>query len=358
MSRAENTLRRYVYMDVVRIVGCVLVICLHMATLDVKAFSTTGVEWKVMNFLDSVGINGISLFFMISGALFLRKETDTSLKYIWKKIGILFVVYIISLFGYNIIPFVKGWEPWKPEYLKVDLLGNILCGEGIYHLGFMPTLMVLYGLTPILKEAFADRKNCEYFLILFAIFGALIPFALRFDFENKSVLQSVQDRFGLFFLTGHVGYFVLGHYLHEFGGKLSRKKAVAAILVAVSTVLFTMLCNHKDAVARNDFSTIANTPLSVTGLLFASSVFMLIKTGMANYRSVKGEKVLRDLASLTFGIYLVHPFIMNTFIKPYPWREVIGNYGLLVVSRFLFVILVSAVITSVLKKLPFIKRLL
>lgn len=358
MSEATGKSTRHVYMDVVRIVGCVLVILLHMATLDVKSFSTTGIEWKVMNFMDSVGMTGISFFFMISGALFLRSDADVSLKYIWKKIGILLLVYVVSLFCYNIIPFVKGWEPWELYYLKVDLLGNILLGEGIYHLGFLPTLMVLYALTPILKDAFASKKNCEYFLILFAVFGAAIPLALRFEFDNKLVLQSFQDRFGLFFLTGHIGYFVLGHYLHEFVGKLNRKQVVVAVLVTIGASIFTIMCNHVDAVARNDFSTIANTPLSLSGWLFAGSVYMLIKTGMADYQSAKGARILKYLSSLTFGIYLIHPFIMNTFIKPYPWSEVIGVYGLLVVSRILFVIVVSALITAILKKIPLLKKVL
>ncbi len=357
MSGSETT-KRYIYMDVVRIVGCLLVICLHMATLDVKLFSTTGVEWKVMNFMESIGMNGISFFFMISGALFLRKESDVSLKYIWKKIGILAIVYVVCLFGYNVLPFVKGWEPWEWQYLKVDLFGNMLRGIGIYHLGFFPTLIVLYALTPMLKPAFAEKKNCEYFLMLFLVFGAFLPYLLRFEFDNKDILQSVQDRFGLFMLTGHVGYFVLGHYLHEFGRRLARKGVVLAGVIIVGVVLFTMHCNHQDAVARNDFSILANTPLSITGILFASSVYMLIKTCMERFQSIKGESLLRYLASLTFGIYLVHPLILNEVIKVYPWNAYIPVYKLLVISRYLFVVLTAGVLTAVLKKIPLVKKLL
>ena len=358
MSGEGKTSNRYIYMDAVRIIGCLLVICLHMATLDVKLFSTTGVEWKVMNFMESVGMNGIALFFMISGALFLRQESDTSLKYVWKKIGILLLVYIICLIGYNILPFVKGWEPWEWHYIKMDLLKNVLYGEGIYHLVFLPTLMVLYALSPILKPAFAEKKLCEYFLVLFVIFGALFPYALRFEFEGKVFLQSVQDRFGLFFLTGHLGYFVLGHYLHEYGRRLSKKGAIAAGVLAVCTVIFTMLCNRRDAVARNDFSIIANTPLSVTGILFTGSVFCLIRTGMDSFRSEKGERLIKYLASLTFGIYLVHPLIMNEIIKVYPWNDIIPVYGILVICRYLFVVITAGLISAVLKKIPLIKKLL
>lgn len=358
MSGNTESSTRYVYMDVVRIVGCILVICLHMATVDINRFSLNGIEWKVMNTMDSIGMTGISFFFMISGALFLRADSNLTLKYVWKKIGGLFLVYVIALFGYSIIPFIRGWEPWEWYYIKNDIVDKVLYGTSMYHLGFPPVLMVLYALSPILKDAFATKKNCEYFLVLFTVFGAIIPFLLLFDFDFKSYLQSFQNRLGLFWLTGHIGYFVLGHYLHSFVGKLNRKKVILAIGVAFGASMVTIFCNHRDAVSKNGFSVIANTPLSITGFLFAISVYMLIKTGMAAYKSEIGIKLLRYASGLTFGVYLIHPFILNTFVLPYSWGDVIGNYGVLVISRILFVIVVSSLITAVLKLIPGVKRLL
>ena len=358
MSREKTVSARFAYMDVLRIIGCILVMWLHMATLDDKFFSVAGVEWKVMNFMDSIGMTGIAFFYMISGALFLRKDSKLTNRYVWKKVGMLFVVYVVSLIIYNIIPFVRGWEPWEWYYISIDLIGNVLKGIGIYHLWFPPSLMMLYLLSPILKDAFAEKKSCEYFLTLFAVFGVTIPLLLRLDIPYKDILQSIQFRFGQEWFLGHLGYFVLGHYLHEFVGKLDKKKSVLAVVTAIGTVAFTMVVNHADAVAKNGFSTKANSPLTLNGFLFVLCVFLLVKSWTPMELSEKKAKVLRYVAGLTFGIYLVHPLVMSQLMTLIPWNEVFGVFVVKVVVRFLFVLMMSALITAVLKCIPGVKRFL
>ena len=86
MDKSQGTTSRYVYMDLARVVACILVVCVHIAALDFNNYSIQSMEWKLLNAMDSLGLMGVPLFFMLSGALFLNSDRQLSVAYVWKKI--------------------------------------------------------------------------------------------------------------------------------------------------------------------------------------------------------------------------------------------------------------------------------
>lgn len=357
MGESKVNSTRHVYMDVIRIIACVLVILVHVSAIDWSICMATDSQWMVLNVINSLGMSGVPLFFMISGALFLRKESELNVKYIWKKILFILLFYLSCLFFYNIFPFICGRISWERNTIKQNLIGNILYGGGIYHLWFLPKLMVLYALAPILKSGLATKKNCEYFLVLFAIFGLTIPLVLRYDFSAHSYLESIQTRFGLFGLADSMGYFILGHYLHEFSGELSKKKQILAACVAGGMMVFIMVCNYFEGLSKGAPTSNMSTPMSITCFVFVSSLYLLIKGYMTGYRPKKGDIILKYLSSLTLGIYFIHPFLIENILGRLGLEKLVANYAVLTIIRIMIVIVLSGVIAAILKKIPILKKI-
>lgn len=51
------------YMDLIRVIACVLVVLVHVSALGWNEVSVCSDKWQVMNAFDCLGILGVPLFF-------------------------------------------------------------------------------------------------------------------------------------------------------------------------------------------------------------------------------------------------------------------------------------------------------
>lgn len=354
------TKNRHQYLDLIRVVSCVLIICTHVSAVDFSTFPVNSLNWNILNIFNCIGINGVPLFFMISGALILHKDYQISLKKLWiQKIGRLLAAYYVTLFFYNLLPFLKGYVPFQWEIIKEDLIEAVLYEKGIYHLWFLPVLVVLYFLAPILKEAFQTKKICAYYLILFAVIGALLPTLLFFDLPGpiRRFVTHYQGKASLFMVVGYIGYFVLGHYLHSYLEELSGRKVLFIWLTTGAALLFTILTGGYFSLKQGSPSSLTNTPLSLNVLISSSGIYILFKHYCSRIHFSKGFDLIKKLSKYTFGIYLFHPFVLGNI-------PLITNLGQWLPGSFFLTILQVAltgfltfVIVAVIKKIPLLTKI-
>lgn len=326
MSKTSLHRPHYYYLDILRIISCFLIVGVHVSALNWNDVSVSTSDWQIMNLYDCICILGVPLFFMISGALFLQEDSALQLRKLYfKNIFRLFLVYHIWLLFYNVLPFLRGEISFTIDNIKYELLDQFLCGIGIYHLWFLPELIILYMLSPILKEAFRKKEICQYFLVLFAIFGAFLPMILQYYFPYRKYVASYYERSSLVMMTGYIGYFVLGHYLHTYHIDVSKKpkRLLLWLLVMISCTITIVACSI-DALHKNQPSTILNTPFTLASMVACFGIFTLCKYYCRTI-TLPANGWLHRFASLTFGIYLLHPFMLQivekvgiTTLQPHP----------------------------------------
>lgn len=344
---------RCVYFDVIRIVACILVVCIHVSAMDFTVFEESVGSWFVLNVINCIGMNGVPLFFMLSGALMLADTYTITFKKLFGKVLKLGALYYLVLFAYNLVPFLRGWVEWSPIMIRECLIEGVLYEGGVYHLWFLPVMILLYLLTPILKEAFRKPKVCEYFLILFFLGEALLYTLTLFEYNGaiKRFVVYCQEKNSIFPLGAYIGYFVLGHYLHSFVGKVSRRKVILIGITAIIANIFTIMTCYMDAINKEYASSVANTPLALGVLISSSGIFVLMKQFCNNIQGEKKIKVLRYIASCTLGIYLLHPMVMNNIGFIQDMHLVISNVLLLAVVKLISVTLISFLVVMILKGL-------
>lgn len=74
MGEKNSQIYRLIYLDFLRVISILAVLIIHVAGEKITECDVNSAEWMTMNVYDSVSRWGVSVFIMISGALFLSKK--------------------------------------------------------------------------------------------------------------------------------------------------------------------------------------------------------------------------------------------------------------------------------------------
>lgn len=300
---------RIAYLDLVRVIAGILVVMVHISAQQIASLPMDGMAFAVTNAFNCLAFSGVALFVMISGALALRPERETDLKsLLWHKALHFFALYYIWKAFYQVIDMLEKGESFTLFNIKNDVVLALIQKRGYYHLWFLPMIAMLYMAVPIVKKGFAQKNVCRYFLCVFFITALFVPTLLHYEFKFKYLLADFFASNDFYFFGGYLGYFVLGHYLHNWRETFTRKRRVVLYAAGGSCFLLACVLGTLDARAAGQLSYHMNTPLAATTFFTAAAIFV---AGQSVDRkavcSAKTEKMLTFLASTVFGVYLLHP---------------------------------------------------
>ncbi len=330
------------WMDFMRLVGALLVTLAHV---DVGG---NGPFWADRIFY-TISRNGVPLFFMMSGFLLLSKEEDllTFFRKRGLKILIPFLVWSAIYEIYNSHPFAESGVSFGG---LLDLLIRILRGPRATHLWFFYSLIGLYFFTPILRHfvAHAPKADLLYVIVLWFF---ITPF--MYILEEYT---SVKIVFETYFAVGYIGYFLLGHFL---GGLETSPRLlwIASALFAVGFVS-TFAVFYFDLPPQNNEFPFRSYP-SINIVVMAIGAYLLLKAA--------GERMPAWLANLssrvspsTFGIYLVHSFVLVAMVAAWDAFGFATNVGpsILVIPIVALVgFLISWGITAAMRIIPILREI-
>lgn len=304
--------QRILYLDVIRVVACLMVIAMH-APVSGEGATTHGPFLVLTSYLTAPCV---PLFFMVSGALLLPcREGITARAYLAKRIGKIAgptVCFSLLYIALNISQMEIGGKTIVLSLLSIPFSAQ---GHGI--LWFMYTLMGLYLLVPILSPWIrrASKREIELYLVLWFV-TLLYPYIgllLQCNTGNTGVL---------YYFSGYVGYFLLGHYL-------SRNMLPLKVLLSVSLFVLPLPLFNKLLGWELDFYTVF-WYLSAPVAILTASWFCCIKRffSTVGVRLSSLTKALTVVSNLSFGIYLVHIFVMRTLLWNWSLIYSIKNYYL------------------------------
>ena len=226
----ENS--RIVFLDYLRVIACLMVIIVHC----VEPFYLGGKGTLIQNWsdgfwctvIDSALRAAVPLFVMASSYLQFPVKYDT-LTFFKKRLVRVGVPFVIFSLLYTLIP-LYGTDGFQPTLNVQRVLLNFVGSAG--HLWFIYMLLGLYLLMPMLSPWIdkISKKEEQIFLILWG-FTTTIPF-FRLQAQSLFDLPEVWgeaswNEFGTFYyVSGFVGYMVLGHYFRKHVGTLSWKKTL------------------------------------------------------------------------------------------------------------------------------------
>ena len=337
--------KRVLYFDILKAIAIFFVIFIHVISEYWDNLNVDSINFVILSLLDSISRFCVPIYFMVSGALFLNEEKTVTIKDVFKKyVPKVFILYVFWNLIYNFINIIMI----KKSIITLNVIRSIiidtLLGNGLFHLYFLPIIIIFYLSLPILKQITKkENKNIlKYFVFLLFIF---LSFNKILDYLfDINILYP-------FLFDGYLIYFILGYYLNTFD--LSKKKTntiyILGIVGFIITFLGTVICSKEISKTEVFFKYI-----SFNVVMYSSAFFLFAKN---NFYKIN-EKVLNILSKTNFGMYLIHGIVLG-------FMEYIGMFKLLdkisipvsVIINTIIIYILSFITVFISLKIPAIKYL-
>lgn len=365
LSTAQNG--RIKYFEIMRIVAIALVIFNHLPGYTLYMTTTGARQWIDMVISMITRIN-VPIFFMISGALLLKKEEDY-LHVLKKRALRILIVIVLFNFGLFVLCTVKAqvkggvYDSSLKNLIHGIFAGTLERAESYWFLyAYLGFLLMLPFLQRIAKGI---TKNEFYaIIVLHFIISSLIPIANCIIGAMSGERIALSGSFAVSLATVKAFFYpLIGYYLDNCvdiesvsAGKMGKLWILTAAGICISCII-TFLAGVRKGEFSQDY-------VQLFDYVSAITIFLFIKKCVVSRKEKKAEtkKVFFDIGfvgSLTFGIYLFDPYIKEIIYNPFS-RAAEKILPVMVVS-FLWIpisMLVGGTITAILKKIPPFRRLL
>lgn len=303
-------MKRKFWADALRALSIFMVVVIHSSAKILYEWGSTISgdlsiwAWNFANILNSFSRISVPVFVMLSGAFLLSR--NESLELFFKK---------------RIPRIVVPWMLWGTiqllynlDFSITQLSSNFTSKIAATYFGgfwFMPMILGLYLLTPIIKHFTKTAKNKEfmYFFSLWFLFASLIPTLNQVFGKNIS--------FQLPIFIQYLGYFVAGYFLvHKIKiskAQLNQTKLlfiISSFVIALGTLSFTQLNGQFNSTLYEYLSFFVVTT-SITGFLSFKSIFETSSI----FKSKKIQLKISKIGRASLGIFLSHALILDILTK-------------------------------------------
>jgi len=338
---------RYVaWLDGARALACIGIVLLHVATA-VRLVSPIGtLDWWTGNVYGVMGRWCVPAFVMISGALLLdpgRAETATA--FYKKRLSRILVPFVFWTVFYLAWAFFKSAMKGEPLPAS-ELARRWFSGRPHYHLWFLYMLLGLYWCAPFLRYVVARAPRGELVGAVVVMFIIAAAQAMWTGLRG----QPEGSLFVVWFLP-YVPYFVVGHLLCSAPPQPTRPWLWGVL--AASFAATVCACYWVSVYVGPAQGLYFHWPLSVTVIPMSLAVMFVLRDVRLPGLS---KATLKKMASLTLGIYVVHPLFLEVVNYDGLWTKRIDP---IVSVPFLTVVVfvLSVAATWMMSRVPLLKRL-
>lgn len=342
--------QRELHYDILRIFAAFSVVMLHSAAQHWYTLDIYGSDWIIANSYDAVFRFGVPVFVMISGALFLSPSYKLDIKRLYRRnilrMAIIYVLWSVLYGVYDVIS--NGYYNYGLKVILRELI------YGRYHLWFLPMIIGIYMLLPMLKTwiEHADKKQVEYILILFFVFQIGVWTIKSLTVTDE--LHYILTKLDIELVTSYIGYFLWGHYLANIG-LADRLKKLSYILIIPAVILNIVLGTAMAWKYDKAIGEVYNS-FGLFTFIIVTVLFVFAKEKWSKGISSKGLSwIIKEMSANTLGVYLMHimllEFLERCGIHSMMINNVVG-IPLLAVVCFIVCMIVSAL----LRRVPVIGR--
>jgi surface polysaccharide O-acyltransferase-like enzyme len=205
---------------------------------------------------------------------------------------------------------------------------------------FLGALIIIYISFPLLDRTFINGK--KYFEITAIILIGLQIFVdginIYYSINYNKVFQELIPQ--TFRIESHLSYFLIGGIVRKYNNKLRKYASLPLICIVYLISIYYQFYMIKTIYPNLHCEYFYN---SIITIILSVSIFVYIIN-----KNIKSDIIVK-ISKLTMLIYIIHPFIINLYNK---YIEININ-----MIKLLSVFLISTIISSVITKIPYTKRL-
>lgn len=355
MMNQNTKAKRNINFDLLRIIACMLVICCHVATVEIESGPIFTEKWISAHILNGIGHTGSILFLFLSGTLLLDDQYNFQPKKFYLNNFLkLLVAYQLWVIAYNVIGVIQRGN-FETAYLK-DIVINSIAGQAGYHFWYVPVLLGIYLILPMLRAICKASKWVPvYFVALFFAIQIVFNAILSFDFKYKYFVELLINRIPLTLVNHYVGYFVMGYVLYRFLKEEKIKRpAVCGGVFFIGGIIIGLSADLVLSVQSGTPVTTFNDIFTISSCFSAVGMFLLMNAKQITFRE-KWQRMVVTLSGLTFGVYMIHPLFMGAVITLWRYMDFLPR---IILIPFLVIILfiISAIPIWIFSKIPIVNE--
>ncbi|MEH1970873.1 acyltransferase [Nostoc sp.] len=303
----ENTLdsievlkdSKIIWLENSRIIAIFAVVFLHVAGKVVDHNSIGSEYWWIGNIYESMVRWCVPVFVMISGALLLDPNKKEGIFEFYRKrtsriLNPLIAWSIIFLIWRFFKEFLQGHKP-----TAIELVNHLLLGKPYFHMWFLFMIIGLYLFTPFLRKIVAQSTTSELIFFICATFAI----------SSINTLFSIESKLFINWFLSYLPYYFLGYLITT--TDISLPKQVLSILFTLS-ILLTSLGYFIITKNYDPTDIYFYEDLGATVILMSVSIMFLFKY-LQN--PILGSNLTNTISTLTLGIYLIHPAILDVVLN-------------------------------------------
>lgn len=344
------------WIDYIRATAALGVVMVHVAADVITEWGAIPAgHWWIANLFDSLTRGCVPIFIMVSGALLLPVQESPG-SFFRKRFQRIFVPFIVWTAVYLL------WKKafYRPE-LGLSLSMEMVLNANVWlHLWFFYILIGLYLMTPVFRifTANAGRKEMGYLLALWFALGSLLPFLD--NIMNLFGVHCFHTNFSVAIAQGFIGYFILGAFIMKY----SDRRWVRPAAIAWSACFLICFLGTGWLTARfGTFKEAFYDNLAPNIVFYCASFFVLVKyviTSAQGKMPVSCKDLITRLAKASFGIYLIHPLLIDILEKGRVGLVLKSDHGhpLITIPAISFgVYFISFAVVRAIQRIPYLKRI-
>lgn len=351
MRKEENNIKikntkRYFWIDLLKIIACFWVIVNHSSGYLLEITGNTNLSVGVYSFIFTCCKCAVPIFIMVTGYLLLNSKKELNYKYSFTKI----IRILVPLVGLSFIAFII--QNGIKDLNLISFIKSFLAAPIIIPYWYLYMLIGIYILIVILQKIKNSLSDLDYKIII--TITLLIPGIMQLI---KTLLGfSFSEYFMISLLPSSIGLLLTGHYLSKL--ELKRKNFIISISVFSVSVLGMFSYMFVNFLQKGIISYSFDSAFSIFSIMIAMSTFYICRYLFEKKNiNVFVNKVVCSLSDATFGIYLIHYFLIYKIYTLVKSLLMINPYiGLLCLQIIVF--LVCYVIITILRKIKILKKFL
>lgn len=349
--------KRDLSIDILRVIAIYMVIFNHSEGFKLFAEYPAGsAKFAIYMIISILCKLGVALFFMISGAVMLNR-TNESMSSLWSKRIFRMIVVLLGIsFVYFYRRSMVEGNPFSVVSFIKATYSSPQCGHLWYLYSYIGYLICLPFLRALVQNL--EDRYFKYMIVLALVFNGCVNIFEHVAWKYEATLYRMTP----WILTDVILWPALGYYLYHRVDVQNVTKKTMAFLSGLSIVAiivsYGMTCYWSNYIGEygdeSQFQLFMIIPLI--------TVFLGIRYRWANRTAgLKLAKLLKVLGECTFGVYLIHVYVMSRSEFLGIKHQVI-DYGIndmLIELLYCFIVMaICYVIAFILHHIPFVKKLI
>ena len=323
MTTNTDAATRNLRLDLIRVISCVLIVCMHNTGLTSRNLQVSNVSDIIVLAIRVITRVAVPAFMGLSG-YFMFFYKDRPLDYGIKNAP----RYIVMLLFWGGFYWVFGFD--LPTLRSIETALEVF-DRTLWHLWYLKLYVVILLVFPIAQTITKDKKITKIYAVMW-----FILFSCRFTIgiakgifpQIQTILELIQ--FPFFEYTGYVGgtlgserpttymgaFIVIGAFIYLLEKRmLSDKQKRIVLFAALGGFVTTEAATVGLAVWKSEYMPFFEEPVELHIVLMTMGFILLFYIIPMDRFLQRNSLIINNLANCSLGVYIIHEFIRTLYQK-------------------------------------------